>query len=239
MLIMKKIFFTMFLFGLVATAYSQVSIYPFGGINFSRTSEDAGSQFGPFQDYINEPALKGFRAGLGLDIPLNNFFSIAPEIMYTQKGSVFELELDPYYFNFDQRFNFVEAPLLLRFKIGTENIKIYLNAGPHVGYWLGGRANIAAALPDPDTNETVSEEGNFKIVFQETTQDDELYYEDARRIEFGLNFGGGLLFRVGPGSIMLDGRYALGLTDLQRGNEGSFKSRTLGISLGYMIHLGR
>lgn len=71
-----------------------------------------------------------------------------------------------------------------------------------------------------------------------------MYTDDSfNRLELGLYFGGGLQKELGVGSIVLDARFGLGLTDLN--NEENkpddyepIKFNNYTVSIGYMIPLG-
>jgi hypothetical protein len=51
-------------------------------------------------------------------------------------------------------------------------------------------------------------------------------------------FGAGLAFPAGPGSVVVDGRFNLGLMDVADDETISFKHRTLYFTAGYQIPLG-
>jgi hypothetical protein len=238
---MKKLLITTLLscFFIFHTGWAQVSIYTFGGVNFNSTTEDYTQDlqliFGFDEDDIKNPPQIGYRAGVGFNFWINNFFSISPEIMFTKKGSRIFAENENFTLTIGQNLNFIELPVLARFHFGTENFGFYVNAGPHVGYWMGGRVNIDGEFRD--NGQTIPFDDSSRIVFAETDDDEEIFIEDARRFELGVNFGGGLYFGLGPGRVLLDARYSMGLTDLQEITtpNASFQTRTFGISLGYAL----
>ncbi|WP_295668036.1 porin family protein [uncultured Mucilaginibacter sp.] len=89
-----------------------------GGLNVANTVDAYNSNF-------STAAIAGFNAGLFLDLPLVYPLSFEPEILYSQKGYAAVTT----YGNFTQRSNYIDIPLLLKFKLSpTFNILV----GPQV-----------------------------------------------------------------------------------------------------------
>jgi len=89
-----------------------------GGLNVSNTINAYNSNY-------TTAAIAGFNAGLFLDLPLVYPMSFQPEILYSEKGYA-ESTPDG---NFTQHANYVDVPLLLKFKLSpTFNFLI----GPQV-----------------------------------------------------------------------------------------------------------
>lgn len=53
-------------------------------------------------------------------------------------------------------------------------------------------------------------------------------------------FGAGVEVKAGPGSVILDGRYNLGLYDIDRDEEikAEMLNRGIAVSVGYMLRFG-
>ncbi|HWZ04678.1 MAG TPA: porin family protein [Mucilaginibacter sp.] len=77
-----------------------------GGLNVANTVDAYNSNF-------STGAIAGFNAGFFLDLPLVYPLSFEPEILYSQKGYAAVTS----YGNFTQRANYVDIPLLLKFKL--------------------------------------------------------------------------------------------------------------------------
>lgn len=132
---MKKTVLLAALSAITGLATAQVSIIPRAGITIANASlaDDNGLRNG-------KTSLLGFTGGLGFNFSVtdDNFFSIQPEILYVQKGfSAAATGIINY--NGDYRLNYVEVPLLFKINFGGEAVKLYVNAGPSVGYLLNGR----------------------------------------------------------------------------------------------------
>ena len=61
---------------------------------------------------------------------------------------------------------------------------------------------------------------------------------DREKTDFGLSAGGGLGFAVGPGALLLEGRYTWGLKDIEYGGVETRNRNALFIA-GYEIPIGR
>lgn len=216
--------------GLVSQA--QVTIIPkvgasLGNYAYSEEDDDEKSKYNT-----------GLTLGAGFNFALGETFSIQPELLYIQKGSkqVFGSA------SLSNRLNFFEIPVLGKVSFGSETVKAYVNAGPSLGYALGGR------MTAKDDGETES----VKVRFGDEKSTDEVYYlstDDFNRIDLGLQFGAGVGFQVGPGTLLLDARYGLGMSNFVKAQKETFggvtisteadgKSRTLAFTLGYAIPLG-
>lgn len=84
---------------------------------------------------------------------------------------------------------------------------VYINAGPYLGFQLNGS-------------------DKFK----------DLYGSKPRTVDLGLQFGAGVAIPAGPGKLIIDARYGLGLSDLSKGS-GTVRNRDANLSVGYAIPL--
>ncbi|MDR2282078.1 MAG: PorT family protein [Sphingobacterium sp.] len=60
----------------------------------------------------------------------------------------------------------------------------------------------------------------------------------TKSIDFGVQMGLGAALPVGPGKVIVDGRYNLGLTNVSDVSNRNIKNRGILVSLGYAIPLG-
>lgn len=84
---------------------------------------------------------------------------------------------------------------------------VYVNAGPSIGFLMGKNDKIKSA------------------------------YGKTKSVDFGLQMGAGIAIPVGPGKVIVDGRYNLGLSNISDENGMNVKNRGFAISLGYAIPL--
>jgi hypothetical protein len=221
---MKKSFLLLAVMLTLGTAVqAQFSIIPKAGISLANVNFD--------EDEEGQKSNLGLVAGVGFNIPItsDNFFAIQPEILYVQKGYAYENQ------GVDVRssFNYIDVPLLLKINFGGDAIKAYVNAGPSFGYWLGGKIKA----DDEDVKIRFGDADN--LTADEVTLDS----DDYNRLDIGLQFGGGVGFGIGPGSLLLDARYGFGLTNLNSiegasDSENQSKNNVFQFTLGYAIPFG-
>jgi opacity protein-like surface antigen len=96
--------------------------------------------------------------------------------------------------------SFIEVPLLLKVQFGDQ-IRPYIMGGPTVGFLLSSKleSEIGGLLF----------KGDVKHI--------------TRKVDFGVGLGAGVSIPLGSSNIFLDGRYTLGLTDLNKG--GTFTAK--------------
>lgn len=81
--------------------------------------------------------LLGLRAGVALDIPIQDVLSFRPTLLFQTKGEAIPVTVG----KVNVRPMYAELPLLLNLNMGgTENLNFYVNAGPYVAYAFAGKA---------------------------------------------------------------------------------------------------
>ena len=145
----------------------------------------------------NEYATKTvFGIGGVIDFRLSENFSLYLQPMYLQKGARVTDTVDNLEFPFKSAF--LELPIFLKAEFGS-TVRPYLMAGPSIGFLLSSDV-----------------EGDFEgIHFKGDMKD------VTESIDFGLGFGAGVSYPLKTFTIFVEGRYALGLTNMQKG--GTFK----------------
>jgi len=164
--------------------------------------------------YDNDQKIKpGFNAGVFVNIPVAEKFSIQPEILFNQVGSKTE-ERDEFYINSDRyrrevnykkTLNYITVPVMLQYNILPQ---LYVEAGPEFGFLLGGKDKGDITMTRNSGNTTVTETSNFsgKIV-------KDLY----STFNFGIGIGAGYYFTQNFG---VTARFTAGVTDIYKHNSG-------------------
>ena len=156
------------------------------GINISNLDEKNANY-----DNRTEYAFGGI-----LEFSRNEMFSICLEPMYLQKGASEEISILGINFEMDWRINYLEVPVMLKYKMGQNPTKFYFIFGPTFGILLSSEMEVSAL------GESI--EVDVKDIMES--------------IDFGVSFGGGLSFPMGVNStIFIDIRYTLGLADIIKG----------------------
>ena len=229
MQVIKRIVTFALIILLSSPLFAQPAIGIRGGINYGSVSEPEiiGGILPDFKSII------GLNLALVGEIPLGNNFSFQPELAYAQKGFKIQEGLNVDLFKIPipigakvvTKVNYMEVPLLAKYRFGSEKVNAYLTAGPVLSYATGGKLQTKAQIL-------------FDIPITSTDLDlDALGYQ---RFDFSASVGAGLSVDTGAGELFVDARYVHGfnnvydvpLVDLKLKNKG------FGINVGYMISLG-
>lgn len=149
-------------------------------------------------------------AGLA-NIPVNESFSIQPEVHFIQKGYKFELEFFGEVTETTAKLNYLEVPIHAKYAFGNENLRFFILAGPAIGFALGGEVEQC------DGGDCISEDIEF---------DDN---DGFNRLDLGLSVGAGM--NIGS-NFFVDLRYVLGITNLSEDDADDIKTTNRGIQIG-------
>ena len=179
--------------------------------------------------------LPGLYIAVPFEISVANQFFIQPELAYTRKGvrldSKETSELGELAVDARTKFDYLSLDMLLKGKFGSDMLQFYLNAGPGLAYAAHGKVSAKVSV----TNGTA--------ITEEETEDIDFKEDKVSRFDFSVLFGGGLEMPLGPGRLVLDARYSLGLQNLNTDgddttNMGIF-NRGMLFSAGFMIPLAK
>lgn len=197
--------------------------------------------------------------GLTAEFGLGPRFSLAVDLNYTSQGGKRAgmqpitmdlpegLPIPPgtfLYADFDNEtiLDYVEVPLLGRFAFGRR-LRGFLEAGPYIGYLVRARALTAGTsalyLDEAGTMPIVVPPATDPLVVDlgaETNVRDSL-----EKLNVGIAGGAGVLVPLGPGDLVLEARFQLGLTTIQKNPEtdGNTQTGAIVVSLGYALPLRR
>ena len=185
------------------TLFAQPAIGIRGGINYGSVSEPAVIG-GVLPDFKN---ILGINIGIVGEIPINQSLSFQPELAFNQKGfklqegltiDLFKVPL-PIGAKVVTRVNYLDLPLLLKYKLGNNAWNAYLTAGPVFSYATGGKLQTKAQV---------------LIDIPITSTDLDLDALGYSRMEVSASLGAGLSLNTGSGSLFFDARYLHGLSDV-------------------------
>jgi len=188
-------------------AEAQMRLGAKGGVAFSNASLDPDEE---------TESVSGFIGGAEVQIPLGmSGLVLQPELLYAAKGVEFE-EIDGITASIN--IDYVEVPLLVRFNIPAQSVMPFVYAGGVVSF------ESSCSIEGTDGEVTVDSD----------CEDAELETEST---DFGVLFGGGLAFPVGPGDLFVEGRYTLGLADVIADEDLEAKNRSAAVMVGYSVSL--
>jgi hypothetical protein len=146
-----------------------------------------------------------FGVGGFIGLSLNEYVSIQFEPMFLQKGGIYT---EPTTTDMNVKSSQLELQLLLKAGMG-KLIHPYVFAGPFMSYVLNANVNLDLAGH--------RFQGNLMTIL--------------KRTEYGAVFGSGISVPVWRGSAFIEGRYALGLSNLNKGGRADLTSGSLLVSL--------
>ncbi len=170
-----------------------------------------------------------FVGGGFVSFPISDFFAFQPEVLYTRKGAKIndvEDEVD-----LEAKVEYVEIPLLLVARLMDENssARPIVYAGPAVSFEtkckIEGTADGISASADCDR---LSEAGADEDILTKGT-------------DFGIifGFGGGVEVNAGSAVIIIEGRYNVGLVDINDTSDpGEIKNRAFSFMAGIGFPIG-
>ena len=179
---MKKLILLAFV-AVMASAFAipgnaQLKFGVKGGVNIASVSFS--------NDVIDPSNVTGFQVGPMIEamLPVAGFgFDAA--VLYSQKGLEFENE--------SMKTDFIEVPVNLKLKLGVPVAKLYLAAGPYVGFRVGGD-KIWNVIDNQIEAKSFSAGLNFGGGV-----------EVLNHLQVGLNYGLGLTNNYGLEKASLDG----------------------------------
>jgi len=173
-------------------------------VNVVNTSLNYGGQNSALADY--KKSNNGIQAGASFQAGITPGFSLVSELYFMRKGGKLKAN-NPLTNNESTiRLNTIELPVLARFHFG----RYYMNAGPSIAYNLSGSRKI--------------EDVSTKLSFSNST-------DGFKRLDAGVQMGGGVEFPFKQKRIALDIRYNYGLTNIVYNKE--MHNRTVMISVHF------
>lgn len=158
----------------------------------------------------------GLAAGAVVDVGLGKSVSLRIEPIYIEKGSNVRIDIfGPS--TGDLKLSYVEVPLLVKFSLGSGGARPYLLAGPTASYLLRAKG--------------------FSDESGETTDILDVF----KRADVGVSFGAGVRMPAGHAAVFVEGRYTLGLKDIQKDkaeSDPTLKNRSVAIAVGVTFPLG-
>lgn len=199
---MKKLFL-----GAAIAVSSLTFAQQFGakaGMNVSSLSTEEG---------LSDQGSKiGFNAGVFMNAPLAQDFSIQPELIYTQYGDKYNQSIAGNTISRSRNLDYIALPVMFQYNATPS---FYLEAGPEFGLLVSAKNKVK----NETDNDVISETGNYK--------------DNLNGFNFGLGLGAGYYFTPNVG---LTARYIAGFTDIYKDGQNSgdaVKNNVFQVGLAY------
>ncbi len=224
------------------TAFSQVEVMLGGRAGMNVGSYRWGSNIRNNKD-INSKSVIAPHVGFVTVLELAPWFGIQGEVEYIQKGGKLTFSCENCAINNAQgqpvqqkeisqvqtvKANYIEVPILARFRLGGDNVAFNGFVGPSFAIALNGTVQNTLDLTDAQDNETTN------------TNTEKLDFDkEFNRFDIGAAVGAGMEFSAGPGAIIFDLRYVLGISDAtkEKDLDERIKNRSFQIGVGYVVRL--
>ncbi len=193
-----------------------------GGLNIAKlTGDDANLEGLANPGFVCGPTVGGFAI-----YNLNDILAIQTEILFTSKGSSYELDYtDTEYYSqltmygtVDMKMNWLDIPILVVYNV-MDNVKVF--AGPFVEFYLNGKVESDLTITGLFEDETYFESGS---------ESENIKSADVNSPGFGLLFGSTYMV---TNNIGIEVRYALGLTSIDE--DLSMKNNGIQILVNYYL----
>jgi len=205
-----------------ATSFSftqaQIKIGAKAGLNSSMYNDSQ-------QGYVNQWPLAGYNVGLISEITLKNNLFLQPGILFSTKGSNYNMADD-----YDQYITSnVEIPVNLLYKYNVQSVKLFGFAGPYIALAVSGKARY------------------YHTYYPIDFSSDNRYLNS---LDYGLNFGLG----VEVSHFQISAQFGLGLANLYHTaakytyyyetynlhpDDILTQNRVIGISVGYLFGVNK
>ncbi|WP_332019430.1 porin family protein [Kaistella sp.] len=181
------------------------------GMNVSSLSTDS--------ELSDQASKIGFNAGVFMNAPIAENFSIQPELLYNNLGSkvtLTETEIGgtTYRNEYARHLDYITVPVMFQYNATPS---FYLEAGPEFGFMVSARDKYKS-----------TENGTPQNVFES-----DLDTDDFNKFNFGVGLGAGYYFTPNVG---LTARYVAGFTDIAKdrpSGSDAVKNNVFQVGLAY------
>ena len=188
-------------------AFSQIHVGLVGGVTVGTlTMEDP--------DVVDVSSRTRFSLGGVVDVAVGQRFSLRAEPTYLRKGAVTTENDDGVPGENEFQFSYLEVPLLLSYTLDANPVRPYLTAGPSIGVFLDAD-DVVLRRPD----------GTFKADMDAVIE----------RFDIGLALGSGVSYPVGRATLFVQGRYTLGLANINQGGLITVRDDVNDLSLDFEL----
>lgn len=174
------------------------------GMNVSSLSTEEGLD--------DQKSKIGFNAGVFMNAPLAENFSIQPELLYSQYGDKANAIVAGNEYSYSRKLDYVTLPVMFQYNATPS---FYLEAGPEFGLLVSAKNKVK----NETSGQTITESDNYK--------------DDLNGFNFGLGLGAGYYFTPNVG---LTARYVAGFTDIYKDGQNSgdaVKNNVFQVGLAY------
>lgn len=164
--------------------------------------------------------------GLQLEVGMTPKIGFVTGVNWNARGFAINLAEQGVDFTYQEQINYLDVPLLMKVKLGTKGIGMYLNAGASFGYAMTGvrRGDLSII----DGNNTSTESDSEAI---------DLADEEYSRFNAAAVIGAGVYFKTGRSQVFIDANMDYGLTPMAMDDDVTALGIDFGI--GLLVPIGK
>jgi hypothetical protein len=162
-----------------------------------------------------------YEIGMALTYTASERYSVHTELYYERIGNRVQNKEGDFFVDSKSTNAYLSTPLLLRVSMGHSPVHWYVNGGPKLSLWLGGKGEFANGIFDEFEAGKLNNQGYFeyKMAFDrskaEGINNGVYYINEANRIQYSLTVGGGFYLDLANGArLMFDARYNWGHSNM-------------------------
>ncbi|WP_341834140.1 porin family protein [Chitinophaga pollutisoli] len=229
---MKKALLVCMLLYAAPGVFGQVSIGVRGGFNASNIEFGGGAGETIGTGYMKP--LYGWHADLMFNIPVAGRFYLQPYLRYIRKGATIRDQpwLKPdipgltVTWGSSMELDYLELPVNMVYKLPVGRGHLVGGVGPYVGYGLKGKYNYRLMRNGVEEAREVR-----KVRFSDSGGDASTIrmqpWEAGAHLSIGYEFFS---------TFTIAANCNIGLTDIDRGNDGRSRNQYLGLSMGFLLN---
>ncbi len=200
-------------------AQAQISFGPVSGINISTFK--VGYVDPDDEATTSNKSKIGFHFGATADIPFGGRFGLQPSILFSQRGNKLSYipvnsSTDKNSLSSTQSLNYIEVPMLFKYKLGSPDFGFALMAGPNFAFGINGKHTDVGSVTVPVTSGGTTKNVTYKI--NETDKDirfGDKVNSNFKGFDAGFTFGIGTYFDIGEsGKLIIEARYTAGFSNI-------------------------
>lgn len=205
---LSKHFFIIVFFVLIG-GYIQVDAQSYFGFKAGANTTKISYDSDVYKKFYDTKFSPGYTVGAVFLMKNKELFGFYTEFLYSVKGKNVKSRANDYNTNI-AKMQYLDLPVMFRVNFSEQKFGWFLQIGPELNYWLGGRGAFEVYEPNRD----IFTRYEYKINFGEPKNTvDYLNVEDANRFQIGFAFGAGFTWDLQNANyIALDLRYSLGNT---------------------------
>ncbi len=164
--------------------------------------------------------------GLQVEVGMTSKIGFVTGVNWNARGFAITLEEQGLEFNYQEQINYLDLPFLMKVKLGTKGIGMYLNAGATFGYAMTGSRSGNFSIIDGNDKSTESDSEAINLV-----------EEEYNRFNAAAVIGAGVYFKTGRSQIYIDANMDYGLTPMAMDDEVT--SLGIDFGVGILVPIGK